>query len=118
MFGEKLKMLREKNKLTQEQLAKKFNILKSSVSMYENNVRLPSIELIKEFANYFHVSLDYLLDNKTNNTIDNELNEQEIFKSILQKNGYTSNNETLTDEELNRIIKFINANKEFLKDRN
>ena len=115
MFGNKLKFLRERNGLTQEQLAKKFNLLKSSISMYENNVRLPNVEIIKEFAKYFNVSIDYLLDNEEKNKIDEELKEKEALKKALQKSGFMAGDEDLTDEELDRLMKFVNANKEFLK---
>ncbi len=116
MFGNKLKFLRERNGLTQEQLANKFNLLKSSISMYENNIRLPNVEVIKDFANYFNVSIDYLLDNEEKNKIDDEIKEQEALKRALQKSGFMENNEDLTNEELERVMKFVNANKEFLKD--
>lgn len=115
MFGNKLKFLRERNGLTQEQLANKFNLLKSSISMYENNIRLPNVEVIKDFANYFNVSIDYLLDNEEKNKIDDEIKEQEALKRALQKSGFMEKNEDLTDEELERLMKFVNANKEFLK---
>lgn len=115
MFGKKLKLLRERNGLTQEQLATKFNLLKSSISMYENGVRLPNVEIIKDFANYFNVSIDYLMDNEKTNKKDEELKEQEILKKALQKAGYMENDEDLTDEELKKLMKFVNANKEFLK---
>lgn len=115
MFGQKLKMLREKSGLTQEQFAKEFNLLKSSISMYENNVRLPNVELIKEFANYFNVSIDYLLNNETSSTFEEELKEQEVLKKMLKKSGFMEKDEDLTNEELERLMKFVNANKEFLK---
>lgn len=115
MFGNKLKFLRERNGLTQEQLANKFNLLKSSISMYENNIRLPNVEVIKDFANYFNVSIDYLLDNEEKNKIDDEIKEQEALKRALQKSGFMENNEDLTNEELDRLMRFVNANKEFLK---
>lgn len=116
MFGNKLKFLRERNGLTQEQLANKFNLLKSSISMYENNIRLPNVEVIKDFANYFNVSIDYLLDNEEKNKIDDEIKEQEALKRALQKSGFMAGDEDLTDEELDRLMRFVNANKEFLKD--
>lgn len=116
MFGHKLKYLREKKGLTQEQLAKKFNLLKSSISMYENNIRLPNVELIKELANYFNVSIDYLLDNKNSTNIESEILEKEMLKKILIKNGFMKNTEDLTDEELDKLMKFVVANKEFLKE--
>lgn len=115
MFGKNLKFLRERNGLTQEQLANRFNLMKSSISMYENNVRLPNAETIKDFANFFNVSIDYLMGNEINNNIDEELKEKEALKNMLKKTGFMAGDDDLTDEELERLMKFVNANKEFLK---
>ena len=115
MFGKRLKQLRERNGLTQEQLAKTFNLLKSSISMYENDIRLPNIEIIKDIANYFNVSTDYLLGMEKTDTIDEELIEQIALKNALIKAGFMKKNEDLTYHELQNILHFIVANKEFLK---
>lgn len=61
MFCDKLKALREDNDLTQDELAKAINITRSALSNYESNIRVPSYELLIKFADYFDVSLDYLL---------------------------------------------------------
>lgn len=41
-FGDNLKRLRQENNLTQEQLAKKLGISKSSISFYEHSKKTPS----------------------------------------------------------------------------
>ena len=61
MFGKVLKELRIKNKLTQKELAKALYLSNSSISHYENNRCMPSRETIEAFAQYFNVSVDYLL---------------------------------------------------------
>lgn len=60
-FGDRLKELRIEKGLTQEELANKFNTGKSSISNYESNSRLPDAITIGEYANFFGVSVDYLL---------------------------------------------------------
>lgn len=60
-FGLTLKKLRKEKKLSQEQVAKRLNLTKSSISGYENNVITPSLEILKEFAILFNTSADYLL---------------------------------------------------------
>ncbi|MEG1313975.1 MAG: helix-turn-helix domain-containing protein [Bacilli bacterium] len=60
-FGERLKDLRKSNGLTQEQLAKIFYLNKSSISRYENDVQLPENDLLQKIADYFNVSLDYIM---------------------------------------------------------
>ena len=61
MFGKVLKELRVKNKLTQKELARALYLSNSSISHYENNRCMPSRETIEAFAQYFNVSIDYLI---------------------------------------------------------
>lgn len=62
MFGNVLKTLRESIGMNQEELSEKFGISKSTIGMYETNKREPNFELLKEFASFFNVSTDYLLE--------------------------------------------------------
>ena len=62
MFGNVLKNLRESIGMNQEELSEKFGISKSTIGMYETNKREPNFELLKEFAKFFNVSTDYLLE--------------------------------------------------------
>ena len=61
-FGNRLRKLRKENNLSQKELAKKFNTSKTAISNYENNYRKPNMDLIVEFASFFNVTVDYLLD--------------------------------------------------------
>ncbi|WP_445486459.1 helix-turn-helix domain-containing protein [Niallia sp. 03133] len=72
-FGERLKVLRNEKKLKQEDLALKLNISKSAIGMYERNEREPSFEITKRIANFFEVTIDYLLTGRdnTNTNTDN-----------------------------------------------
>lgn len=60
-INEKIRYLRLKNNLTSKELSKALNISESSISLYENGKREPSIKLIIKMADYFNVSTDYLL---------------------------------------------------------
>lgn len=59
--GARIKELRLKNGLTQEKLAEDMNITDVHLRRLENGTRAGSIELLIELAQYFHVSLDYLI---------------------------------------------------------
>lgn len=61
IFSERLRMLREKGGYTQQQLADILHITKNSISHYELNMCMPSIEVLVEMTRFFNVSLDYLL---------------------------------------------------------
>ena len=115
MNGRKLKNLREKKGLLQKELGDKLNISASTIGMYEQDRRDPDFETLKKIANFFNVTTDYLLDNINNTDMDEELKEKEALKKLLQKTGFMAGDEDLTDEELERLIEFVNANKKFLK---
>lgn len=60
MFGENLMKLRKANNLTQEELAKKLGVARTTYSSYEQNRRMPDIDVQNKIADLFEVSLDYL----------------------------------------------------------
>lgn len=63
-FANVLKELRIKSGLTQQEMADKLKISRSSIGMYENGEREPSFELLEMIADYFNVDMNYLLGKK------------------------------------------------------
>ncbi len=60
-FHERLKHERKKLKLTQEEFGKNFNLSKQAISSYEKGLRQPNPDLLKAFAKFLDVSVDFLL---------------------------------------------------------
>jgi transcriptional regulator with XRE-family HTH domain len=60
-FGYRLKELRKSKKMTQAQAAQRLNLSKTTISGYENNVKTPSLEVLKNLACLYGVSADYIL---------------------------------------------------------
>lgn len=56
-----LRLLRKEKNLTLRELASEFGIAESTLSLYENAKRQPDFDTLKNFAEYFGVSVDYLL---------------------------------------------------------
>ncbi|ADL12195.1 helix-turn-helix domain-containing protein [Acetohalobium arabaticum] len=84
-FSQRLKQLRKEKGLTLEKLADEFDRSKTTFSNYENNHRKPDIDLTIELAEYFNVSIDYLLGNTEEKRTADEIKEvisenQELFK--------------------------------------
>jgi transcriptional regulator with XRE-family HTH domain len=61
-FGVKLKILRQKKHMTQQQLADYLDITKATVSAYETSSKYPSLNILVKICKFFQVSADYLLD--------------------------------------------------------
>lgn len=62
MFGERLYQLRTQRGLSQAELASYLNKSKQSVSNWENDNILPSIDMLIALSKFFGVSCDYLLE--------------------------------------------------------
>jgi DNA-binding XRE family transcriptional regulator len=52
-FGGKLKALRNEKGLTQQQLANKMELMKGSISAYEQNSKYPSLDVLIRLCNFF-----------------------------------------------------------------
>ena len=65
-FGKIIKKIRKDNKLTQQQLANKYNVTYQAVSKWENGKNMPDTVIIKQIASDFNIDLNDLLDGKIN----------------------------------------------------
>ena len=87
-FGLRLKELREKKNLTQEQVATRLNLSKQSISGYENNIASPSLEIIRKLALLYGTSTDYLmgLEDRQMLSLDGlTASQKELMQDLLQE---------------------------------
>ena len=87
-LGIRLKTLRLNRKWTQQQMADLFNqryhynLNKSAISQYENNKKVPDIQVLIELSDFYNVSLDYLLKGLSTNDIILKEQEEEYIATI------------------------------------
>lgn len=67
-FASRLKELRTSKNLTMESLAKDLGTTRATISNFENEQRKPSLDMIIKLADYFQVSIDYLVGRTDNPT--------------------------------------------------
>ena len=60
-FSDMLSFLRRREGLSQQELAEKLGLAKSTISMYESGSRKPSFEILEAIADYFNTSMDILM---------------------------------------------------------
>ena len=79
MLNVRIRELRSARNITQVELARSLSVSKQSISNWENDNILPSIEMLVKIADFFSVSTDYLLglDDKKYLLISG-LNEEQI----------------------------------------
>lgn len=69
MLGNKLKILRKNNNITQAELAEALKVSTGAVGLWELNKRNPDTEILLKIAKFFNVTVDYLLCDEEDNVI-------------------------------------------------
>ena len=114
-FGMRLQQLRTSKNLSQDALGKKLNRSKSVICAYENNMRIPPLEVLTDIAVFFNVSLDYLvgIDKEEMVSVEGLTDEQkEIVHTLIYEfkganvsfPGLTENQQSL----LNKVLVELN----------
>ena len=85
VFGKRLKELRKANGYTIEQFADMVGISKSTLGYYENDKRMPDIEILARIADTLNVNADYLIG-RTNTTA-----QKGKMKTVCEFTGLSDN---------------------------
>lgn len=67
----RLKEIRKSKKISQLKLAMDLNMNQNTISRYETGEREPGINELIKIADYFNISIDYLLERTNNPKINN-----------------------------------------------
>ncbi len=76
-------MLRKNAGLSQQALGERFHLSQQTIYKYENGLAEPDIEMLKEFAAYFNVSVDFLIGNTAKNHVPDE--EEPLDYTVEEK---------------------------------
>ena len=95
-IGQFLKTLRNEKKLTQEQLAAKFNVSNRTVSRWETGSNLPDISLLVEIADFYDVDVREIIDGERKS----EMMDQETREVAGKMAAYAGN-------EKNNLLRFV-----------
>lgn len=131
-LGKRIKFLREEKELSQLEFSKILNISNSTLSQYEAGNRMPGDEIKKKIAEYFNVSLDYLMgasnirnpyqintksnDNEEQNLIPEEFTNADEARAYVNKHQIFDSGGFDADKlDDNEILEFANALLEQMK---
>ncbi|MCL6616171.1 MAG: helix-turn-helix transcriptional regulator [Anoxybacillus ayderensis] len=115
-FGKRLRFLRKRRNLTQKDLADRFNVGESTIGMYERDEREPSFEFVKQLADFFNVTTDYLLG-RTDDPNPPESDNEELgtlarINQLIKEYGIEQMGffdiekwKQLSEEEIEEIVK-------------
>ena len=81
----RLKELRKKNALTQQEVAEKLYLTQNGYSSYENGRTEPNLSTLCKLADYYKVSLDYLVGREYSSDLGYLSPEQKSIIRVLKK---------------------------------
>lgn len=103
MFGRKLKELRLEKNINQSDLGRIIGISPSTVGMYEREQRFPDKDILLKIADYFEVTVDYLLGRTDERSPKPKLDEGVKTISAYKINPH----EDISEEGINKINEYI-----------
>lgn len=68
-LGMRIRELREAHNMSQVALGKRVGRSKPVISSYENNLKIPPLDVLIKMANVFHISLDFLVGIEQKETV-------------------------------------------------
>lgn len=102
-FPDILKELRESRKLDQQDLADLLHVSRSTIANYETGRREPDYDKLLQLAEFFEVSVDYLLTGKASaeftpikSTVEMERKLDRRVFSYYKKLGFEAKKQVLT----------------------
>ena len=99
-FATRLRELRKSNNVSQQKLSKYLNFGYTAIANYESGRNQPSLDTVKKIAQYFDVTVDYLIGASDYPRSEKDITDKEaellkIFRRI-------------NDEERDALLKVVN----------
>ena len=107
MLSKTIKKLREENQITQKDLGKILGLSQQTIGHYETNRAQPDYETLNNMANYFNVTIDYLLGrtSKRKEAFYSRVDQEKILTAISDEPELLSIwNEIKDRDELKTMI--------------
>lgn len=139
---EQLKNMRKKYGLTMKQLGNEIGVAESTISQYESGKREPDYATLIKLANYFNVSIDFLLGREKSDSLTQDISKAESrfekmrrrinemretagmsMEDLAQKSNIpietienigTGKGASMDIDRLSRIAKVLNTNTDYL----
>lgn len=106
----RIKKLRKERNLTQAQLAQRLGISASAVGMYEQGRREPDSKMLRQLAQFFGVSMEYLMGEDT--SLSGESVEFVEFidrmkQELIRQKGLMFNGVPLSEQDIEEIMSAV-----------
>ncbi len=99
-FGERIYELRNKNNMSQGDLADKLEVSRQTVSKWENSMCKPEADKLIQLSKIFNVSIDYILKGE-------QIQVDPVYVYVKDTDGQTKNNEQIVRKYVGIVLAII-----------
>lgn len=92
-FGKRIKELRSKNSISQEELAKRIGVHTNHLSRYERDLTSPSVDVATKMATTLGVSIDYLVFGEL--SADDSLTDKQLLSLFQEVQTFSGDDKKL-----------------------
>ena len=86
-FHSNIKMLRKRRHKTQDDVAERLQMKRSTLSGYENRVAQPGIDILTTFSNYYQIAIDTLIKTDLERLSETQLRQLENGEDVFLRGG-------------------------------
>lgn len=97
MFQERLRKLRIERDLSQDEVGQSLNLSGRTIGNYESGKRMPALDTLISLAEFYEVSIDYLLGRTDNRRLSSATAEMSIWENLPPE----------ANEELKVLLEFL-----------
>lgn len=133
-LGDKIKLLRKEKKITQQELANALSLSQSTIGMIEKNRQGVGRKTLIKIANFFNVTVDYLLSDDEEIECTEEIKKERDYSLTIKEQediddeakkiieeltmSFSKNKDSLTDEDYFAIENALRITLESIKIKN
>ncbi len=99
-FGERIYELRNKNNMSQGDLADKLEVSRQTVSKWENSMCKPEADKLIQLSEIFNVSIDYILKGE-------QTQADPVYVYVKDTDGQTKNNEQIVKKYVGIVLAIV-----------
>jgi transcriptional regulator with XRE-family HTH domain len=103
-FKERLKQLRTKKGISQNQLARDIGVHVTNISRYERGENRPTSDVLSKLANALDVTTDYLMDGSTDDKAQSTISDKELLSQFQRVEKLPSEKKAVVKELIDAFL--------------
>ncbi len=124
-FVKNLKYIRNQKKISQQELADKIGVDRSTIGYWENGKADPTLLNVQKLSDALNLNIIKLVgidlsleENQTNEKKQfSEEEKKEALKQVLKDKGFLNENEEISKDDVDKLIDFAKRNKDYIIDK-